>query len=383
MLLFCDGFSYYDVSYLGRKWNKTDDNVVWDVTNVGRTDGAVTRANTNNNSLTGYLEFSPIKTQNGTWSPQRSGVCGFALRIDDLSKLTGTPGSGGSYFSVNTLLNVMNANWTMFHCTINPTGTITVYQYRFSGGAQIPLVTTIEAIRNNEWAFLEFKWTLSTSSSNTDGSLVIRSNGVIILNYTGILFPDNFPAPAPSALWTTVRVLGLSSSAISPFLNMRMCDFYLLDTVASADPSNPNNDFLGDITISYIKPDNNGSVNDWTPLSGANWQNVSEIPPDGDTSYVSATAPNSRDNYVFTTTSATNILGLQQSQLLRKVDDGAATIKPVYRLATTNYDGIEAAVASTTNYSFILSPYDVNPSNDLKFTQSDINNGQFGIIKVT
>ena len=54
------------------------------------------------------------------------------------------------------------------------------------------------------------------------------------------------------------------------------------------------NDFTGRLTdrhrIRTILPDANGSVNDFTPLSGTNVENVDDVIRDKDTSYTSATA---------------------------------------------------------------------------------------------
>jgi len=73
-------------------------------------------------------------------------------------------------------------------------------------------------------------------------------------------------------------------------------DFYILDC-----GSTPNNTFLGALKLYTLAPTANASVT-WTPNAGTNWSNVSEIPPDGDTSFNSSSTVNQVDQYVYPAT---------------------------------------------------------------------------------
>lgn len=369
MLLFMDGASHYSVTELGQKWtSKTDTNVTWAVAAEGRTDGCVKRTSTGTGDGPGQLGFSPLFNQSGTWTPTASGVFGCALKIDALGRVDPTVGTASSFQMENTFFQAMNGIWTMFGVCINQNGTFSVYRQIAVGGTTTLLATSAEGLDDAEWAYIEIKWTLST----TTGSLIIHSNGNEILNYSGVLYPSAFPFTPPTVTWNSILVLGMKSQG-SPFLLARMCDVYLLDQTA------PNSDFLGDIRVAYIKPNGVGNSSQWTPSAGANWQCVDEVPPNSDTDYVETTTVGNKDTYAFENVTG-DPLAIQVCNYCRKTSAAGASLAVVTRQNGTDYEGPTQGLGSTS-YDYVLQPYDTNPDTSAQWTQGQMDAGQWGPLK--
>lgn len=371
-----DGFSHYQTSDILRKWTtRVDDGCTWTIEPTGgRTAGCLKRQSTSNQNQPGYLVKSPTVKQGGTWTPQQGGVCGFAIKVQDLARIDNTLISGGVQTTFDSLFAVWHGQYTQFNIIPNTNGTLSVY----SGGTDsghAPLVTTIGALINDTWAYLEFKWLIH----KTAGSLAIRVNGIQILDYTGPLYVEFDPGfGQPPELWTSVYCFGIQSTAISPLLLFRVCDFYLSDLSA------PDGDFLGDISITVLKPNGVGASSIWTPTPAVNnYLNVNEVPGNDDTSYNNATAIGSLDTYQFEDCNPAMLpIAIQQCILARRTVPGAATITSVVRQGTTNYESPAQAIPNET-YFYNCFPYDTNPATGASFTKSDIDGGQFGINKVT
>jgi hypothetical protein len=171
--------------------------------------------------------------------------------------------------------------------------------------------------------------------------------------------------------------MGVNSN-VSPLLVLRQCDVYLLDDVASPDPANPNNDFLGDQRVSYIKPIGPGAETNWTPSAGANWDCVDEVPPD-DAERVTTTAAGTRDTYEFQ-----NVLGdplaIQTCHFVKKDIDAAAELSTITRHGGVDFDSPAQGIGST-DYDYRLFPEDVNPATNLQYTQAEMDAGEWGPLK--
>lgn len=370
--LFMDGFSHYQTSDLARKkWtSKSDTDVTWSIVTEGRVGSCVKRVSSVGFANSGYLVKSPIVNQTGVWTPQVSGVCGFAIKIDDLNSINPLPSVPVIQELKDTVFSVWNGAWGMFGVVVNTDGTLSLYQGQFNPSPPL-LATSIGAMSSGSWCFLEFKWTIS----QTTGSCIIRANGVQVMNYSGVLFPNVLGATPPTVAWTSVYCFGVRST-IAPLV-LRACDFYLLDQTGSS-----NNDFLGDITVSYTRPDSAGATSGWTPSTGLNWQNVDEVPPNDDTDYNTATAISTLDLYGFEPCAVTNPLAVQQCILSRRTAPGSATIQSVTRPVSTNFSSTAQAVSDET-YSYNCFPYDTNPDTTAAWTQAQVDAAQFGINKAT
>lgn len=147
-------------------------------------------------------------------------------------------------------------------------------------------------------------------------------------------------------------------------------DFYLCDTSGAQC-----NDFLGDIRELLLMPDGAGAHADWTPLVGANWQEVDDNPPDGDTTYNASNTVTDRDSFTFEDLPGTltgTILALCAAINSRRDDAVAHELEPSVRVGGTDYDGTAALV--TDAYSFYnLYAWELNPDIAAVWTIATVN----------
>jgi hypothetical protein len=143
-------------------------------------------------------------------------------------------------------------------------------------------------------------------------------------------------------------------------------------------------DFLGDGVIDTIMPNGVGAATGWLTSSGPNWDMTNDRPaPDDDGTYVRATTPGTKDIYNFEDVpTGAQIKGIQLVAMARKEEEGSSAIKPIIYQGTTEYPGPTQGVASIAYDRFITQPYDLNPATGNKFTDVEINGGQFGFEKV-
>ena len=123
-------------------------------------------------------------------------------------------------------------------------------------------------------------------------------------------------------------------------------DLYVLDTSGSA----PLNDFIGDCTVSCIKPQTgDGSNTGLTTSTGTDHGAlVDEFPHDTDTTYNVGSSAGLKDTYNFGNLSINkSVYAVEASARVRKTA-GTPTAALVTRLGGTDYDGTTQSVGSTS-----------------------------------
>jgi hypothetical protein len=371
MLLRMDGQDHYNTAYLAAKYTTVNSaNVAWTVTSDGPNGKqCLTRVSTTTSGFSGYVAMAPLVTQTGAWTPTTSGVCGFKLYVEDLGLLQPPTGEAGD--SENSLISIWSSGARAL-CAIqlNPTGTFTAIRPGFEGTV---LGISTEGVQNGVWHSVELKWVVS----HTLGVLEMWVDRVRVLNVTNA---DTWGVPNVLDQWNAVRWMRCDQrSGSAGALTMRFCDVWLADLTGGAQAIK---DFLHSWNIVVIRPNGVGSSSGWTPLAGANWTNVNETPPTGETSYVSTTAAGTRDMYAMEDIAGgATVLGFQTVGLSRLETAGGAGWTPSVRPGTTNYDATEQGLASTTYSAFAMQPYDTNPATGTKATASEINAAEFGQVK--
>lgn len=202
------------------------------------------------------------------------------------------------------------------------------------------------------------------------GFAEIRVNGVVVCTFSGnTVWPGN---PADVYL---AQFKGFGGFSIT-----RFDDLYILDWSTA-----PNDDYLAPanstegIAVEVFVPVANGSIIEWTPLSGSipNYAEVNEIPPDGDTTYNFDPNIGDIDNYVFTPNVPVNtvIFGAQFNMDARLDNPvGSRSIQP-------NVNGVgqpAGSVALSIDYQIYSTPFDVNPHTGVAFVPGDFPATQFG-----
>ena len=159
---------------------------------------------------------------------------------------------------------------------------------------------------DNAWHHVEVEFLIGTTS----GTVRTWVDGVADISFTG----DTSDA-ASGDFSVMDHVLLCGSCSNSGNTGTYMDDVIIWDDEGS--------EFTGRLTdrhrIRTVPPDANGSVNDFTPLSGTNVENVDDVIRDKDTSYTYATAVG-EDMFRFNTIpfNPTEIYGVYAEALVRR-----------------------------------------------------------------
>jgi hypothetical protein len=219
------------------------------------------------------------------------------------------------------------------------------------GGAGVAVVST------GAWVYIEVHVKVAGSS----GTVAIQVNGGPYL----ATVPCNFGSSALQMieLWNDTHSGG---------------EYAYYDDLYVTDTSGTLNGFLGDCHVETIVPDAVGASSMFAPLSGANWTNVDEKPPDDDTTYVSSTTPGDIDTYQMSniTLASGTVLGLKTNLYAKKDDAGFRSLAAVYRQGGTNYVG--TGLTLSASYVCQSEIKELNPATGVPWTIAEINANEFG-----
>lgn len=376
MLLFMDGMAHYDTPRIPMKYSavSTGGGTTWTIAAEGRFVNALKRTTVGGGSDPGYVAIAPLMSRTGLWTPTNAGVCGFACKVDDLTKILGYTFQTG----VTDLFVVVEGNAKHVSVSLQPDGTFLLRGREQTGiGGEVLLAQSVEGMQSNNWCYLEFKWLIDA----TVGRFTLRMNGMTLIDFTGNTMQQwILPSPLFTGVWTSVHIGGFNSASIIAWFG----DLYLADqgAVLASDV----HDFLGDGMVATIMPDGVGATTGWTPTGAANWDTQNDRPaPDDDATYVRALDPDLKDTYQFEDIPPGALVkGAQLSVLARKEGEGSVMLAPVARPpGSTDFIGPTQGVASVAYDRFLTQPYDGNPATLAAWTASEINTSQFGVVKVT
>jgi len=203
--------------------------------------------------------------------------------------------------------------------------------------------------------------------ADSGGTIEVRVNGVVYIAATGLDTKQS-----GTAGWSRIDVISGSFPTL-------MHDMYVLDGVGAA----PWNNFLGDCRVDVRAVTAAGATTGWTPSTGANWQNVDDATPNGDTDYNSVTASGPTDTFVVQDAPVVGatIYGVQTVISNKKMDAGACTIASVIRHSGT--DNVGANFNPSTAYTMALQAYQTNPGTGVAWTEAGFNAAEFGYKRTT
>lgn len=220
------------------------------------------------------------------------------------------------------------------------------------------LATSSMVLASEVWYYIEVKINIH----DTTGSAVVRVNETEVINVSGVDTKHSAVAGARS-----IDLNGLTTERAT------FDDFYICDAAGSV-----NNDFLGDVRVDALRPTGAGSVTEFTPSTGANWENVDDTDPDGDTTYNVTDTVGNTDLFVFGDLPAGtgDVFGVQANLLARKDDAGVRGIKSTVLLSSTEYDGAEKKLLDS--YFDLYNIWELNPNTAAAWVASEINGAEFG-----
>lgn len=219
--------------------------------------------------------------------------------------------------------------------------------------------TSSKALSLNNWNYVEYKVTLSSSTS---GSFQLKLNGEIISTQTGIKTGGS----------NTTNVLNICGGIgqNTDFDDIILWDGQTTDAAGNAAIS----DFFGDVTLSWLLPNGAGATTGFTPLTGSNYAQVNEATPDGDTSYVESGTLNTIDSYTLADLPAniTTVKGVMAVLQAKKTDIGGKQLAPLIRTGATNYPA-NSNINLSNGYLYDNRSWVINPNTGLAWTVSDVN----------
>lgn len=338
MLLFCDSFDHYATADVGLKWTVPGPQ-------GGLTIGAFGRNSTNG-----------MHCQNDNGGPRKALPASVATLVAGVAFRP-------QQFGANTrVISFIDGSTEQIELWFNALQKLEVRR----GATLLATSTTVLSLAT--YYYLEFKATIHPSA----GAYEVRINNI-----------------AEAAL--TASGVNTRSSANSTADSVAVCvgqftaqgtgwdfdDFYVCDTSGAQ-----NNDFLGDIRVQYIAPTGAGATTQFTPSTGANWQNVDDAAPDGDTTYNSDATPGDIDTYAMSNlvSTAGSVKAVQTLISARKDDAGVRTIAPVVRHGGVDYPGTNVNIGNT--YTFYREVMELNPGTGVAWTVADVNAAEFGVKEV-
>ena len=147
-------------------------------------------------------------------------------------------------------------------------------------------------------------------------------------------------------------------------------DAVLMDAEGSAF-----NAFLGNKHVEAHAINDAGFYTTWEPFppGSLNWENVAEIPPDGNTTYNYA-PDGTKDTFAFTPTTATTVNGVMV-KLCARVSEAGHTVGAVLRQADTDSDSL--GNEPSTDFLTYQYPYETAPDSG-SWTQAKFNATEAG-----
>lgn len=235
-----------------------------------------------------------------------------------------------------------------------------------SGGTK--LETSANALTLSSVHYLEFKYTIDAAA----GAYEVRVDGAAWIGPTS---DANTRGHGSLTTWDEFFVGSSSNAPPRCYLD----DLYVLDGSGSA----PTQDFLGACLVDAHFPTADGATNDWTASAGNRWDCVNETAPNDDTDYIHASTAGNKNTFVVEDlkNAGGTILGVETLIAARRLSGGFASICPVIRHSSTDYDGAEQTLAAS--YAFYRQLYVTNPGTGSAWTEAHFNAAEFGVKKVS
>lgn len=330
-LLFMDSFDHYITADLDKKWSVVNGAPVVNATGGRRSSGGVEF-----DTASEYLQYTFP-------SNLTTIITGVAIKVSALSV-------------AQDVVKFMDSTSVQVKIRVRTDGKVEAFRDTTSLGVSASSVFSAAT-----YAHLDIKVVIN----NSTGSVVVNNGGAAVLNLS-----SQDTQNTANAYATSVRYGGDGTDTVT------IDDVYLCDSTGGV-----NDNLLGDSRVDAVTPALAGTYSDLTPSPAvANYLNVDDASPDGDSTYNSSSSVGARDSYGFTSLpdiGASNILGVQLNIIARKDAAGARKIRALARTAGTNYFG--GSVDLTTSYLDYRQLYDLNPATLAAWAATEVDTMEFGV----
>lgn len=319
--------------------------------------GAPSRSGARHYYCTGNFGQHVMRVQPG-WSSNTVGV-GFGIYLDASITDSGKPACHEFYA----------ADMTVGYPSVRilPGGVVGIFQAGLVQGGVSPLATSAAGVINQlTWYHMEIMCTVLPSAA---GSITVRVNGVEVVTYTNLT--------ARSTTGPTTFLL--AGTVIYDYaVPRRYDDMFYWDTAGGGVVS-----WYGDGRVSQLLPTSNTTTN-WTVTGTASRAAaVAETAPDGDTTYIQATAA-STETLVLSDLPGTAVTvgGVITATMAAKTDAGISTF--LCGLASGgSAPTTSPVIPSTTTYNYANHLQTTDPATGVAWTPAAINAAVLHVERVT
>lgn len=321
----------------------------------GRVSGNAMSVGQGNNSGFGPQQFF-VDSAGAIVSKGQTLIAGFAFQSSSFS-------IGMSFF------NFTDGNTFQMGLRTDSTGHLVVTRGGSNSVAPTVLATETNPMLINQWYYIEFKVTLG---SGTSGSYAVRRNQGTI---AGLSDTSGINTLGTGNTTANSVVLGAHFDSVNPGV-FKIDDLYVCDNTGAN-----NTNFLGDVRVIGMLPNNVGTNSQFTRVGGSssgNYTAVNEATPDNDTSYVTAQAVNSEDTYNYSTLpiNASTVYAVSGVPVMRKDNTGIRTVGTRVRQAAS--EATSGAANLTVTYTPYCQPMDTNPATGVSWNVNDIGTAEIG-----
>jgi hypothetical protein len=229
----------------------------------------------------------------------------------------------------------------------------------------------IPGFSSNSWYYIE----MGAVIDNTSGSCEVRINGSTVISASNVDTNNGSSTPSVGDIYIGTN----NRSAINSRGLISASDWY----ICNSQGSNPRtNTFLGEIRVASLIPTQSGDQADFKPLSSSLNSALmldDALLPDGNLTYVSASARDSMDLYRMFgyTGSSTNIYGVGVNTYVRKNDAGERNLALAIKSGSSiSYSPSQSV---TYDYGWNYHVFETNPNTSTNWASlQDVLSSQVG-----
>lgn len=342
-LLFCDGFDHYNTSYVLDKWDDST-GFSFEISSPGR--------NTSE-TYNKFLGLPSYTTLIKNLPNSDTLIVGFAFSPDSLYNVP----------EFRPVVSFGDNVTNQVSVSVMPSGQLVVTNGSTSGTFTILGSTPSSSVRIGTFTYVEIQVTFAATAI---GSVSIQINGAPALSLTNVV------TSVSGNNYANLVTLGGSPSDG----NYEFDDVYICDGTGTY-----NNTFLGDVRVALALPAANGRVNDWSETggtSGQNWTCVDDVPPDGDSTYVSSATVGQIDAYMISSIGTVNaVAAVQLVATGLKTDSSSRVIGLGFGNSST--DVFDSGHSLTNAYEMYCSPLDTNPLTSAPWASTDLASAEIAL----
>jgi hypothetical protein len=218
--------------------------------------------------------------------------------------------------------------------------------------------TSGAGITTGTWQYVEIKVKTHVSA----GTIDIRVNEIPVLSATGK------KTKCHSNSYSDVFGFGGIDGT-----HFCLTDLYFLDTSGTA-----NNNFLGNMQVTCVRPNSAGSSTQFTPDSGSNYSRVNEAVCGDNSNYVEGSTPGHKDLYNYEAVPPANIYGVMACTDCRETDASPFSLVTVCKSGATESNDSAQSIG-TTDFVTKVRVIENDPNTSAAWSKTNLDAAQFGV----